>query len=379
MESDTPTLEARLAAAIKNARAEIVQRWLERVTADGRASGVSPTELRNALPDYLDKLHEQMLRGGCTLEQSGSSVWIDLAREHALTRVRLGFDISQLVHEFVVLRRVIQEVAEERGTFAGKQEPILAELLEAAIAVAVQTYVDARDYEARRSQAANIGFIIHELRNPLNAALLAASALRRQLSTPEQQRLLDTVERNQLRLRELIDTVLDSQRLEAGTVAGRPVETRLRHILEETVASARQSAQQKGLRLEADFDPDLTLEVDPVLTRSAVQNLLENAVKYTDEGEVRLAIEDHGSEIVVHVRDSCHGLSPEELRTVFEPFARGHTKAPGTGLGLAIARRAIQVQGGRVEAESPGDHGCHFWITLPKRPARPAETPAPPS
>jgi signal transduction histidine kinase len=145
------------------------------------------------------------------------------------------------------------------------------------------------------------------------------------------------------------------------------------------VASARQTAQQKGLRLEADFDPNLELEVDPVLTRSAVQNLLENAVKYTDEGEVRLAIEDHGSEIVVHVRDSCHGLSPEELRTVFEPFARGHTKAPGTGLGLAIARRAIQVQGGRLEAESPGDSGCHFWITLPKRPARLAEAPAHPA
>jgi signal transduction histidine kinase len=114
-----------------------------------------------------------------------------------------------------------------------------------------------------------------------------------------------------------------------------------------------------------------------VLTRSAVQNLLENAVKYTDEGEVRLQVEDRQDELVIHVRDNCHGLSPEELQTVFEPFARGHTKAPGTGLGLAIARRAIQAQGGRVEAESPGERGCHFWVAIPKRPRTPAESPPP--
>jgi signal transduction histidine kinase len=376
MDKRTSKLKARLAAAIRNGRAAILERWLERVTADGRVSGVSPTDLRNAMPDYLDKLHDELLRNGITLEESGSSVWVGIAREHALTRVRLGFDISQLVHEFILLRRVLQEVAQEEGAFLGKQEPILAELVEAAIAVAVQTYVEARDYEARRAQAANIGFITHELRSPLNAAMLAASLLRHELSRPEELRLLDTVQRNQGRLRDLIDTVLDSQKLESGTVKSRPVRIRLRHILDELVSSTRQAAEQKGLRFYADFDPDFELEVDPVLTRSAVQNLLENAVKYTDEGEIRLVAEARQGHLVIHVLDTCHGLSREELGTVFEPFTRGHSKAPGTGLGLAIARRAIEVQGGKVECESPGERGCHFWITVPERPSQTAETSA---
>jgi hypothetical protein len=107
--------------------------------------------------------------------------------------------------------------------------------------------------------------------------------------------------------------------------------------------------------------------LDPVLTRAAVQNLVENAVKYTDEGLVELSLEDRPREVVIHVRDTCHGVSPEELETIFEPFSRGHSRKPGTGLGLAIARRSIEAQGGRIQAESPGDRGCHFWITLPKQ------------
>jgi signal transduction histidine kinase len=363
-------VRARLAAAIKRRRGDIMQRWLERVTRDCQVSGVSLTDLRNALPDYLDKLQAELIRDQVTLEESGSSAWTDIAREHAVTRVRLGFDISQLVHEFIILRRVLQEIAEEETVFGSHQEPILAELVEAAIAVAVQSYVQARDYEGRRSQAANIGFITHELRNPLNVAMLAASLLRPELTTDVQRQLVERIERNQRRLRELIDAVLDSQKLEAGQVRSQPSRLKLPDLLGEVVSSARTLAEDKGLRLEAVYHGDLELETDPLLTRSAVQNVLDNAIKYTDEGLVELTAEGRPDEVVIHVRDSCHGLSREELATIFEPFARGHTRIPGTGLGLAIARRAIETQGGRVEAESPGERGCHFWITLPRRPAR---------
>jgi hypothetical protein len=108
------------------------------------------------------------------------------------------------------------------------------------------------------------------------------------------------------------------------------------------------------------------LAVDIDLTRSALQNLAENAVKYTDEGEVNISITDEGDEVVVDVRDTCKGLSPEELGTIFEPFKRGRTEKTGTGLGLAIARRAVEAQGGRIHAESTGASGCHFSVRLPR-------------
>jgi signal transduction histidine kinase len=76
--------------------------------------------------------------------------------------------------------------------------------------------------------------------------------------------------------------------------------------------------------------------------------------------------EDRPHDVVVHVYDNCHGLSPQELAIIFEPFKRGHSSKPGSGLGLAIARRAIEAQGGVIGAESDSERGCHFWVTLPK-------------
>ena len=77
-----------------------------------------------------------------------------------------------------------------------------------------------------------------------------------------------------------------------------------------------------------------------------MQNLADNAVKFTDHGGVQILVEDAPSQVVIHVRDSCSGLSPEELATIFEPFNRAHPGKPGTGLGLAIAKRAATAQGG---------------------------------
>jgi signal transduction histidine kinase len=97
-----------------------------------------------------------------------------------------------------------------------------------------------------------------------------------------------------------------------------------------------------------------------------VQNLADNAAKFTDQGRVDIVVEDATSEIVVHVHDECDGLSCEELQTIFEPFKRGHQGKSGTGLGLAIARRAVEAHGKTIHAESHEGQGCHFWFGLPK-------------
>jgi signal transduction histidine kinase len=91
-------------------------------------------------------------------------------------------------------------------------------------------------------------------------------------------------------------------------------------------------------------------------------------VKFTDEGSVDVEVEKTNEGIAIHVRDTCPGISPEELSTIFEPFKRGSLNKPGSGLGLAIARQAIEAQGGSIGAESELEDGCHFWIKLPVKP-----------
>jgi signal transduction histidine kinase len=364
------TLDAELARVIDQHRAEIERRWLALVTAHvGRTPGVEPTALRDGIPDYLKALVGLLSRGDEEpLEHGSRSAWSRVAGEHGVTRVRLGFDISQLIQEFILLRRVIREVATEHGVPGQAANSILADILDAAIMVSVQAYVDARDFQMRATQAQNIGFLTHELRNPLQTAVLAAGRLRAS-AQPQQARALESLDRGHEQLERLIQSVLLTQKLESGNVVARPRPTALAPVLEAALETARATAERKGLEFRLQpVDPQLVVPLDPDLTRSAVQNLADNAAKYTPTGHVEISVEDRPDQLLVHVRDSCHGLSPEELGTIFEPFRRGRTTQQGTGLGLAIARRAVEAQGGTIAAESPGPDGCHFWITLPKAP-----------
>jgi signal transduction histidine kinase len=141
----------------------------------------------------------------------------------------------------------------------------------------------------------------------------------------------------------------------------------VRDVVDAAVAVARKTALDKNVAFDVRYVFDERVRVDPDLTRSAIQNIVDNAAKYTDFGSVDVVVEGTTSEWSVHVRDTGPGLSPQELRTIFEPFRRGSTSKKGTGLGLAIARRAVETQGGSIHAESTGPGGCHFWIQLPIR------------
>jgi signal transduction histidine kinase len=375
---DTPATAAQqsadsgeaVAAAIERWSTDIVDDWMGRVREEVERSGrqVTWTDLRNAMDDYLLGL-AQVFRSPGPASAGGRLVWKKVAEEHAVTRVRLGFDIDQLVREFVALRQSIRRVLATRGLPLGVDQTVrLTDTIDAAIAVAVRSYVDSRDYQQRQQQSEHIGFVTHELRNPLGAARLAASVLARDPAVVSAAgRMLALLTKNLERLQQLVDSVLLNEKLGAGPPEPRPTDVSAASLLETATAPAREEARQKGLVFEIRYDPDLILHIDPLLTSSAVQNLVDNAVKYTDEGFVQVAIDDEESAVVLHVRDSCGGLSEQELKTIFEPFRRGHTRKPGTGLGLAIARRAAAAQRGTIEAESTLD-GCHFWMTLPKPP-----------
>jgi signal transduction histidine kinase len=357
----------RLGRLIEADLREIERRWLDQVQRDvAKAHGVELTQLRDGIPDYLAAMVRLLKEADLDLLNGNArTAWADVAREHGITRVRIGFDISQLVHEFIVLRRVIGDIADRDAALGGAKE-LVSEIVEAAIAVAVQAYVDARDLEARRTQAENIAFLIHELRNPLTTAVLTSATLRRR-SRPEDATLVEAMQRNLGRLNELIDSVLLTEKLEAGRVAAVPADVAFGPLLESALEAARRVAETKGLRFHARYDPGLWARLDPGLTRSAIANLADNAVKYTDAGRVDVEVVDQGDDLVIHVRDTCPGLSSEELRTIFEPFKRGRSAKGGTGLGLAIARRAVEAQGGSIRGESARAGGCRFSITLPKR------------
>jgi signal transduction histidine kinase len=368
VETGTTNHEERLELAdlLTQHRAEVEQRWLVRVGSELNRHGLSETELRDSIPDYLVSIAEELRHDDeQTMVSRGIEAWTSVAREHALTRIRLGFDIDEVLQEFIILRRVLLDVLGENTRLTPSQTERITGLIYGALRASVNSYMDHRDYESRREQAKHIGFITHELRNPLTIAMAAAGQLRKG-APPHLARFVDLLEKSHKRLSRLIDDTLLSQRLEVNEVESHPTHIRLGELIDQAVKGAEVTAKNKGVEVEVSCDPDVLLNVDVKLALSAIQNIVDNAAKFTDRGRVAIDAEDAPTEVVVHVYDECDGLSPEELRTVFEPFKRGHSGKAGTGLGLAIARRAVEAHGKTIHAESSGDRGCHFWFALPK-------------
>jgi two-component system sensor histidine kinase CpxA len=215
--------------------------------------------------------------------------------------------------------------------------------------------------------------ISHELRSPL-ARLNVALELARNRSGPEARSALDRIDRETNRLNELIQRLLTIARLESGdeSIEKRPVD--LDQIIHEITKDAAFEAQSRHCKVETVVVDNCMVLGSPSLLHSAIENVVRNAIRYTQEGsgvEVRLE-EGHGSdgaEAVVRVTDSGPGVPDDALDKLFRPFyriddARGR-QTGGVGLGLAITDRAVHLHGGTVKAANRPQGGLMVEIRLP--------------
>ena len=213
----------------------------------------------------------------------------------------------------------------------------------------------------------------HELRTPLNVIIgteqLLADGFFGNL-TEGQRKGLEPLGRSAEELLNLINGILDLARLEAGRVPLRVEEFGLGELMEELEASFTPLAREKGLGLRFEAVNGMKLRSDRSKVNEVLQNLIGNAVKYTDGGEVRVWVEA-GSDggVVISVRDTGIGMNGEELGRIFEPFYMvegvDRRKYPGSGLGLSIVKRMVELLGGKIAVESECGKGSTFKVVLP--------------
>ncbi|MDG4554427.1 MAG: ATP-binding protein [Candidatus Competibacter sp.] len=210
--------------------------------------------------------------------------------------------------------------------------------------------------------------VSHELRSPL-ARLQAAIGLARQ--QPEKlDASLDRIERESSRLDELVGELLTLSRLEAGMSGAADEEVELVELVAGIADDARFEAEANGRRLRFSGEGQVIVKVRAELLHRAFENVIRNAVKFTDEGttvEVRVERRTALDRFSVTVDDRGSGVPEGDLHAVFEPFFRGGAgvKTTGFGLGLAIARRAIEAHGGSIRARNRPDGGLRVEIVLP--------------
>jgi len=240
---------------------------------------------------------------------------------------------------------------------------------------------DVSDYvselaEARlvnRAKSAFIATMSHEIRTPLTGILGAAEllALEEERRVGAQGPTVTAIRASARVLLNLVDDVLDHARLQAGTIRARPGPVRLAGLLRAAAAAIAPRARSKGLALVTAIEAavDRTVEVDAAKLQRIVVNLLDNAVKFTERGEVRLEAACDGEALSVAVVDTGRGFDAQRLERLFEPYvqdpARGDDTLEGTGLGLAICRRLADVLDGTLEAQSAPGAGTRFVLRVP--------------
>ena len=245
--------------------------------------------------------------------------------------------------------------------------------------------------EADAASAAKSQFLAnvsHEVRTPLNAVIgMTALALKTEL-TPKQANYLDKAQASARLLLEIINDILDLSKIEAGKLQLQTVPFDLDDVLTDIAGIVGFKGAEKGLEvlLATSRDVPRMLLGDPLRLGQVLLNLTNNAIKFTDKGEVVVAIdvvESYGDEVVLRfaVRDTGIGIDKAVVETLFEPFTQADASTTrqfgGTGLGLAISKKLVELMGGDITVESRPGAGSNFSFTAPFGiSARQATTPA---
>ena len=261
---------------------------------------------------------------------------------------------------------------------AFRQEEVeLVTLLGRLVATAVQNL---RTYEAERAtvdelrrlsalRADFVSLVSHELRSPMAAVIGSARTLQarwRELRPDQREAFLAVIGDETTRLSALVGDVLDTSRIEAGTFGYHFTDVDLAEVVRDSVAAAE--IGQDEVRLTADLPPALPgVRGDAERLRQLVDNLISNAIKYSDSGsEVHVDAHADDGHVVVRVRDSGPGIQPEHQAQIFEKFGRAAGAAkPGTGLGLFLSRSFAEAHGGSLDVQSEPGTGAVFTLRLP--------------
>ena len=359
-----------LAGLIRRERDALLGQWRQEVRQLSVAHHLDVPTLNDHIPDLLEELADELEA------YSEESMIGELKKNsviHGLDRLRLGFDIEEVVGEYNALRGVIQDLIERHDlSLRGPVNRTINRVIDMSIGLAVKTYAAQKALEIQQRREEHLAFVAHDLRSPLSAIAMAAKLLERTVpDVVKDERavtLLETMHRNVSRLNSLVVKVMqEDANLKAKVneqVERR--EVKLRELVEALVSDLSPLVAASSLSLINQVPEELTAFVDADMLTLIFQNLISNAIDYTPNGEILIGAQKikEAASIECWVSDTGAGIPVDRLEKVFDKLETDPDKKSGMGLGLAIVKQFVEAHGGQVSVESELGQGSTFRFTI---------------
>ena len=321
------------------------------IADDFWVAGLHPEERKRTIL----KLQRSILNGGGNWEGDNRFLRNDGSYAHINTR---GYILSNTEKKAIRMIGCMQDITDRKN----------AEL------EATKARLEAE--EARKTQEQFLVNMSHEIRTPMNGVIGMAQLLAATQLTKEQSEFVETINESASNLMVIINDILDLTKIVAGKITIDKVDYIFSDIIKNSVQITRLKAEEKGIRLNTWIDPNIhpVLLGDPFRLNQILINLIGNAIKFTERGEINIKVNllEEDAEIVklkFSIQDTGIGIDESKLETVFERFTQASSattrKYGGTGLGLTITKQLIELQDGSIHVESQPGVGSTFTFYLP--------------
>jgi signal transduction histidine kinase len=355
---------SQIAELLRNRSDDVVRAWTEEVAARTKRKNLDDAALTDSMADLIRELAETLEGSdGLTKEYRFRQGPI----EHGAQRVRVGFDIEELITEYNILRDVLQDQAEAaRLDLTGTVGHTINDVLNAAMRLSIRAYVKERNKEAVRLRQERLSFMMHDLKTPLSAIVSAAAIL--EANIPPERRdnanILQIIRRNAQRMNDLLMRVVREEKYLATEPLVEPQDIHPAEIVDRLIADIKPLSDKVQTEIRNEIDPQLVIHADPGLIAEVFQNLISNAIEFTRDGTISVGADIHRDFVECWVQDTGKGIEADRIGRVFDKFETDSTE--GHGLGLAIVKRIVEAHGGTVGVESKIGEGSCFSFTIPR-------------
>jgi two-component system phosphate regulon sensor histidine kinase PhoR len=360
-----------LGELIESHHTELLSNWHREVGLLPGAEQLDAPTITDHIPQLLTELSENLRSDGTDANLIASPA------EHGVQRWRVGFDITEVVAEYGILRTCIYRLADKHNfPLVTNVACIINTVFDNAVAQAIKAYSTHMTIELQKRREEHLSFVIHDLRTPLQAISLGTTTLERSLPDNSKSELFTSsvsmLRRNIGRLDALIKRVLQ----EEGNLKlddSPKVEKRefdLWSLVESTLQDVHPIASDAHTTLVNNVPSDMTVFADARLLGQVFQNLISNAIKFTPNGKITVGAGTTNGTARCWIQDTGAGIDAERLDKIFDKLETDQQPDKrGLGLGLAIVKQIVGLHGGTVTVESRVGEGSIFTLEIPQ-PAR---------